>query len=533
MGILGGNMTNKKIFLTGATGSMGMATLKALVVDTDYDLVLLIRPTRADRKRIQPFLKAYGGAPKGGAGLDDLDGRHGRIKVVYGDLTVYEDILRCVTGADVILHCGALVSPLADDNPDLAMRVNYGAMLHLIKAIKAQPNADQIRLVSVGTIAQTGDRMPPIHWGQVGDPIKPSVHDYYAVSKIAAERALIESGLKYWVSLRQTGILSEKMAKIKDPIIFHNCLDNVLEYVTDHDSGVLMRNCCGELPDDFWGHIYNIGGGPACRISCFQMFQEMFEPLGFTNLEHIIDAKWFALRNFHGQYYLDSDVLEGYLHFRSQDKTYFYQQYLKRLGWIVPLARVVNRLPGGQRLMGKVIRSRFEGLLHAPRGPLHWLKHNKEEWIKPFFISRTHWEQIPRLSEFQHFTDWDQVVPLSRGYDTSKPEAMLSLEDVQAAAQFRGGHLLSNQMVVGDWTSRLRWACAFGHEFDASPRLILEGGHWCPVCEAKSWNYHEIAKVNPFFAQVWYPLHAADEPSVEYPKVSVFKEPKEHFHIRL
>ena len=29
--------------------------------------------------------------------------------------------------------------------------------------------------------------------------------DYYAVSKIAAERYVIESGLKYWVSLRQTG----------------------------------------------------------------------------------------------------------------------------------------------------------------------------------------------------------------------------------------------------------------------------------------------------------------------------------------
>ena len=94
--------------------------------------------------------------------------------------------------------------------------------MHLIRAIKAQPHPDDIRLISIGTVAQTGDRMPPIHWGQVGDPIKPSVHDYYAVSKIAAERLLIESGLKYWVSLRQTGILSEKMAKIKDPIIFHN-----------------------------------------------------------------------------------------------------------------------------------------------------------------------------------------------------------------------------------------------------------------------------------------------------------------------
>ncbi len=490
----------KRVFLTGAAGSMGMATLLALLTGTNHDIVILIRPNRQEKKRIKPFRN------------------NSRIDIVYGDLTVYDDVFKCVTGADVILHCGALVSPVADDHPEMAMKVNYGSMLHIIKAIKAQSNADQIKLVSVGTIAQTGDRMPPIHWGQVGDPIKPSVHDYYAVSKIAAERALIESGLKYWVSLRQTGILSEKMAKIKDPIIFHNCLDNVLEYVTDYDSGILMRNCCGELPESFWGHIYNIGGGKDCRISCIQMFRDMFEPLGFKDLSHVIDSKWFALRNFHGQYYLDSDTLNQFLNFRTQDKTYFYKQYLKNLGLVVPLCKVFNRLPGGQKLMGKLIQSNFKPQLYKPRGPLYWLKHDNQLFIAPFFISKDHWARIPKLSEFVHFEQWDQVVPISRGYDTTKPESELELEDVISAATFRGGKMHSTHMEKGDWSSKLQWSCAFGHAFEASPRLILEGGHWCPVCESKSWNYHEIAKVNPFFAQVWYPLHDVNEPSVEYPK---------------
>ncbi len=494
-------MSKKKIFLTGATGSMGMATLKTLVLDTDYDLVLLIKDTKLDRAIIKPYLKDP------------------RIQIVFGDLTVYEDVLSCVVGVDVILHCGALVSPLADDHPELAMKVNYGSMVHLIRAIKAQTNADEIRLVSVGTVAQTGDRMPPIHWGQVGDPIKPSVHDYYAVSKIAAERLLVESGLKYWVSLRQTGILSEKMAKIKDPIIFHNCLDNVLEYVTDYDSGVLMRKCCGNLPDEFWGHIYNVGGGADCRISGIQLFKEMFEPLGFKDLSHVIDSKWFAVRNFHGQYYLDGDVLNRYLDFRSQDRTYFYQQYLKNLGIIVPLSKVINRLPGGQKLMGSVIRKSLALHLDHPRSPMHWIKHNQEAYIAPFFISKHHWQQIPPISDFKHFRDWDTVIPISRGYDRSKVESELSLEDVKQAAHFRGGKMHSKHMTKGDWTTKLDWSCAFGHDFKASPRLILEGGHWCPVCESKSWNYHETAKVNPFFAQVWYPLHDKNEPSIEYPKL--------------
>lgn len=68
--------------------------------------------------------------------------------------------------------------------------------------------------------------MPSIHWGRVGDPSKPSMFDYYAVSKVA-ERLVIESRLKYWVSLRQTGIIGKATSEIEDVIMFHNCFDNV------------------------------------------------------------------------------------------------------------------------------------------------------------------------------------------------------------------------------------------------------------------------------------------------------------------
>ena len=71
---------------------------------------------------------------------------------------------------------------------------------------------------------------------------------------------VIESGLKYWVSLRQTGIIGDAMSAIRDAIMFHNCYDNVLEYVSDRDSGVLLRNislldATDRMEDGFWGHI--------------------------------------------------------------------------------------------------------------------------------------------------------------------------------------------------------------------------------------------------------------------------------------
>jgi hypothetical protein len=40
---------------------------------------------------------------------------------------------------------------------------------------------------------------------------------------------------------------------------------------------------------------------------------------------------------------------------------------------------------------------------------------------------------------------------------------------------------------------------------------VLKAGHWCPQCTPPPWNYDEIAKVNPSFAQVWYLNHDKDE----------------------
>ena len=71
------------------------------------------------------------------------------------------------------------------------------------------------------------------------------------------------------------------MSKIRDAIMFHNCYDNVLEYVSDRDSGVLLRNLSYQDATDtmdtaFWGHIYNIGGGEKCRVSTAEMFERLY-----------------------------------------------------------------------------------------------------------------------------------------------------------------------------------------------------------------------------------------------------------------
>jgi nucleoside-diphosphate-sugar epimerase len=500
-------MTKQRVFLSGATGTMGSMGMKALLEDIDeIELVVLVRPSETNKKTMRPL-----------SGIQGLS-------IVWGDLTNYEDVKKCVTNADVVLHVGAFVSPKADYFPEQTMKINCGSTVNIVKAIKELGQAEKTRLVNIGTVAETGDRMPPIHWGRIGDPIKSSVFDYYGVSKVASERHIIESGIPYWTSLRQTGIMGPAMAHIEDAIMFHNCLDNVLEYASDRDSATLLRNLCrkerqGALGGNFWGHIFNIGGGTHCRVSTFNLYKKLFGYIGITDLSCLMDSKWSATRNFHGHYYLDSDKLNDILNFRSDSMEYFYDAYLKVLGGTATAAKAITKLPGGQKLMGNIIKKRFVKLLRTERGTVRFVENNMEDHIAALWGSKEAYQAIPPLDEFKPFSDWDTVIHIDHGYDENKPESELNLRDIKEAAKFRGGECLSNDMKTGNWTEKLKFRCAFGHDFEASPRLVLEGGHWCPVCERESWNYYERAKVDPFFAQVWYPLHDKNEKEWKYPKM--------------
>lgn len=487
-------MKKKRIFVTGTTGTMGGETMKQLLERPDtFTVITLARDSEKNRVFMEPYLS------------------NPNIEIFWGDLTNYEDVLRCVTNVDYVVHCAAFISPAADRYPKEAMQINYGGTLNIIKAIKAQPNQDEIKLINIGTVAETGDRMAPIHWGRVGDPLKPSIHDYYAVSKIAAERAVIESGLKYWVSLRQTGIMSIKEFSLNEGIAFHQPLNNVLEWVTATDSGVLCANACEDWVDEsFWGHVYNIGGGESCRVTNYELMSKMMAKIGVSDFRKVAEPNWYATHNFHGQWYLDSDKLENFLHYRSQSVDDFVEFYGNAMQQMASeQAASLPTLTAEQIVQG--IRENNERTALTDTGTLHWVINNEDEQLDAFFISRKKWAEIPGWDKFVLHRPVGTPVVLDHGYDETKPESELTIEDVKSAARFRGGKCLSDSMTVGNWSEKLNFQCHCNHHFSASPRLILEAGHWCDECERESWNFNEQAKHSPFFAQVWNPLHDEDE----------------------
>ena len=93
---------------------------------------------------------------------------------------------------------------------------------------------------------------------------------------------------------------------------------------------------------------------------------------------------------------------------------------------------------------------------------------------------------------------------LSHGYDESKSDSQLTLDDLRQAAQFRGGQLVS-QTFDGDMHKKLVWQCHDGHRFEMTPFSVLKAGHWCPECIKRYvWDYDRLALNNPFYAQVLY-----------------------------
>ncbi|BCW45077.1 NAD-dependent epimerase/dehydratase family protein [Arthrobacter sp. StoSoilB5] len=124
----------KRVFLTGATGNWGQYILREFARRADrFDVLALVLPTPRDTP---------------------LSASSRTWKISASSLAMSRTtptVLSYVTETDFVLHTGAVVSPFADDHPELTHAVNVGGARNIIRAIKSQPEPDAIRLVTIGT----------------------------------------------------------------------------------------------------------------------------------------------------------------------------------------------------------------------------------------------------------------------------------------------------------------------------------------------------------------------------------------------
>jgi len=500
----------KLVFMSGASGVMGHASfLEMYEHSPELSFSLLLRDSPKNRNMFKRY-KA-----------DE------RVRIVWGDLLDYSTVKAAVDGCDVALHIGGMVSPKADYLPLRTVTTNMQGAKNVVRAIKEQADPDHIKTVYIGSVAQTGDRNEPTHWGRTGDPITSSIYDHYAISKSKSELIFAESGLKHWVSLRQSGILYPGILNNIDPIMLHVVLRGVLEWATVEDSATLMNNICkDDVPESFWGKFYNISSGASYRMTNYEFEDKLLYAIGMGHdaTKKLFGPNWFITRNFHGQWYLDADKLEDILHFRHNVPVDDYFAGLKKNApWFASVAFLGSNWIGKLGMMCIAYNKRF--------GTLSWIKNKNEKRMNAYFGSYEKWKALPTTWEETDISRPSEVPTyLDHGYDETKPIEELDIEDMKKAAEFRGGKCISIEMKKGDLYTPLKWKCAFGHEFTMTPNSVLKGGHWCSECEPVPWEYDKIAKVNPFFAQVWYSHHDKDENN--YYDVSIFENYDEYIQAR-
>jgi len=375
----------KTVFLTGATGNMGWAGFQELYKRAKHNIRILTRESRKNHK----LLDRYAADPS--------------VTVIWGDLTRYEDVLRGVAGADYVLHVGGMVSPAADYYPEKTYEVNVAAAENVVKAVLAQPDRDEMRVVYIGSVAQYGDRSVPNHWGSVDDPQIPAEFDMYAASKIRSEEIFAEAGLRRWVSLRQSGILYPGILKVIGPTAFHVPVGGVLEWATIEDSGRLLAQVCEDwVSDDFWNKAYNISSGKEYRMTNYEFETRLLAALGLPGPEKVFEPQWFALKNFHGMWYKDADVLENHLHFRANISIDDYFASMKaKLPWYYSLAFLA---PAWAVRMFMKPYAFEKGL-----GTQWWVENDEEKFLA-YYGSREAYEAI---------RSWDDVrpAPLDKTYE--------------------------------------------------------------------------------------------------------------------
>ncbi|MDE6669788.1 MAG: NAD(P)-dependent oxidoreductase [Muribaculaceae bacterium] len=463
---------------------MGKATVEALLCEKDNTtcLRLLVRPSKKNRRLVKKWLS------------------YSNVKVVWGDLLNIDKVKQLIENADIVLHMGGLVSPKADYVPELTLKVNVEAVKNLINAITDMNQSESTRFVYIGSVAQYGPRAVPLHWGGPGDPMLPAMYDYYALSKILAERIVVESNLKRWVSLRQSGILSKELLyKGNDPITFHVPINGVLEWSTVEDSAALMTAICRtDVSEEIWGHFFDIGSGKSFRLTNYEFETMLLKALSCPPPEKIFEVSWFAQRNFHGIWYWSSDHLNQIVPFRKDITA---MEYFRNMSKKLPIYfRLANLIPASIiKLFMRYVAS------DTKFGPLGWKKEKNEAQLNAFFIPGPINEDWPQTLIPKPSVENKNYRILDLGYDRQASSSDLCLKDMQSLAQRRGGICLSETMITGDMKTSLVWKCNLGHVFYSSPAAVALGGHWCPECSP--WPTLEKAYNDPLVWDVYITTH--------------------------
>ena len=500
------------VAVTGATGNMGQAVLEQLTA-SQLPLLLRVLVLPDDKKRAKKLKKRYAALIRAGG-----------LQIVYGNLADPAAVQALIAGTDYVVNLAAVIPPLSDQKPALAVECNQVGADVLVSAIeRAQP---QPKLIHISTVALYGNRDEKHLWARVGDPLLVSPYDVYSATKLRGELRVLESGIEHWAVLRQSAMLHKNMLadNLKDGLMFHTCFNAPLEWVTAHDSGVLIAHIIERDVRDggvegFWTRVFNIGAPARNRITGYETYNEGFRLIG-GSAKNFFRPGYNAVRNFHGVWFADADRLETLFSYQRQSTADYWAE-IRRTHRYYSLAKIVPKA-----LIRRLV---IEHLRKDANAPAYWKKHGETGKLTAFFggeaqydAQPSRWEEFPLLCEgknsrgepvdYDALRDIRSATALDYGFDAEKADADITIDDLRAAAAAHGGALVTETFKTGDLYAPVEWRTQDGEVFTARPYSVLRAGHWFNrTYKENVWEFDRLARRDRVYAQIWYDTHAKDE----------------------
>lgn len=488
-----------KIAIAGITGNMGKATFAAFGDAEFADKIVLLSHSR---KKMRKLLKTNKKLKN-------------KVETVEGSLSDPEVCRKLIDGADLVVNMSAVIPPKSDQSPQKAIECNQvgvDALVSEIEKLERQP-----AFVHISTMALYGNRAGAHKFGRVGDPLLVSPFDVYSATKLRGEFRVLESKIHTWAVLRQSAMLHPQMLadNVHDGLMFHTCFDAPLEWVTAHDSGVLIRNIAekfarGDMPERFWKKVYNIGGGKANRCYGYDTLADGFAIIG-GDAKKFFEPGYNATRNFHGLWFSDGHVLDDMFGYVSQTTQDYWQEIL-RAHPVYKMGRIVPK--------GLIAHFAVKRLRKDPNAPAYWAKHADEPRLLAYFggkdkydeLQKRKWADFP-VPDRKLIPDCDDYsVPIEYGYDFDKADDEITAADLRSVAEAHGGKLLSDDFTPGELYTPLEWETQDGEKFTANAYTVLRAGHWySPVYSDLVWDFDRLSKRDRVFASVWYDSHEQNE----------------------
>ena len=499
------------VCLTGVSGNMGHSALKELI---SYDKVDHIRVFILNNdplfKRVKKTLKK----------------NKDKVSIFYGNLKNKEDVKKFLDGADYIVNMAAVIPPKSDKNPISAIECNEIGIKNIVSVIE-EMNKD-IKLIHTSSVALYGNRTEAHPFGRVGDPLLVSPFDIYSVTKMRGELTVLESNIKHFVVLRQSAMLHEYMLmdNISDGLMFHTCFNSPLEWVTQEDSGRLIKNIIkrdieqNDLDKIFWGRVFNIGAKEENRITGFTTLSDGFKLMG-GNTKKMFKPNFNATRNFHGMWFYDGMDLDNLFHYQK-DSCKDYWDRMKKKNWYYKFGCIVPK-----SLIRKLV---IERLFKDNNSIKYWYNHKDYARIYAACYGILEYEKIGEswdnfylLDENKDRFGNDIDINLLRkrenanlidyGYDIDKDIYDLTEEDFKNIAKLHGG-VMKGKFI--DLYTKVLFENQDHEEFLMKPYTIL-AGHWLNITYKEyKWDFDRLAKKDKLYASIWYESHKNDENKLYY-----------------